>query len=132
MAGHRALTNRIIRYNSSMPRLKGLEKIVMELRTERAHLVSNLRHVDAALAVLGKLEGGRFATESRRTLSASARRKISRAQKIRWAKIKTRSRTAPGNATRPKRTLSVAARQKIAAAQRARWARTRSKQGQSK
>ncbi|HXM21068.1 MAG TPA: hypothetical protein VN948_07380 [Terriglobales bacterium] len=118
-----------------MQKLKGLEKIVTELRTERAHLVSNLRHVDAALAVLGKLEGGRFATESRRTLSASARRKISRAQKVRWAKIKTKSQTAPGgmaSTTRPKRTLSAAARQKIAAAQRARWAKVRSKQRQSK
>src|ERR1700686_1175005 len=118
-----------------MPRLKGLEKIVRELRTERAHLVSNLRHVDAALAVLGKLEGGKFATESRRTLSASARRKISLAQKVRWAKIKTRSTIGPGGkakTTRPKRTLSAAARRKIAAAQRARWAKVRAKQGQSK
>ena len=57
-----------------MPRLKGLGNIVAELRVERAHLVNNLRHVDAALAVLGKLEGGKFATVSRRTLSATARR----------------------------------------------------------
>jgi hypothetical protein len=40
-----------------MPRLKGLGNIVAELRAERAHLVNNLRHVDAALAVLGKLGG---------------------------------------------------------------------------
>jgi hypothetical protein len=112
-----------------MPRLKGLENIVTELRTERAHLVNNLRHVDAALAVLGKLEGGRFATESRRSLSAAARRKISLAQKVRWAKVKNRSQ-APGG--KPKRTLAPATRQKIAAAQRARWAKARSKQAQSK
>src|ERR1700674_1275601 len=102
-----------------MQKLKGLEKIVTELRTERAHLVSNLRHVDAALAVLGKLEGGRFATESRGPLSESARRRISLAQRLRWAKIKTRSTIAPGgktSTTKPKRTLSAAARRKIAAA----------------
>lgn len=40
-----------------MRNLKGLESIVTELRAERGHLVNNLRHVDAALAVLGKLEG---------------------------------------------------------------------------
>jgi hypothetical protein len=73
-----------------MPRLKGLGNIVVELRAERAHLVNNLRHVDAALAVLGKLEGGKFATVSRRTLSASARRKIAAAQKARWAKVKSK------------------------------------------
>jgi len=116
-----------------MPRLKGLENIVTELRAERAHLVNNLRHVDAALAVLGKLEGGKFATESRRALSASARRKISLAQKVRWAKLKTQSQTGPGghgSASKPKRTLGAATRQKIAAAQRARWAKAKSKSGQ--
>src|SRR5579863_8690744 len=76
--------------NSFMPRLKGLGNIVAELRAERAHLVNNLRHVDAALAVLGKLEGGKFATVSRRTLSATARRKIAAAQKARWAKVKAK------------------------------------------
>jgi hypothetical protein len=73
-----------------MPRLKGLGNIVAELRAERAHLVNNLRHVDAALAVLGKLEGGKFATVSRRTLSATARRKIAAAQRARWAKVKAK------------------------------------------
>src|ERR1700736_5642920 len=72
-----------------MPRLEGLGNIVTELRAERAHLVNNLRHVDAALAVLGKLEGGKFATASRRSLSATARRRMAAAQKARWAKVKT-------------------------------------------
>jgi hypothetical protein len=84
-AGHSALN-----YNSTMPRLEGLGNIVAELRAERAHLVNNLRHVDAALAVLGKLEGGKFATVARRTLSAAARRKIATAQKARWAKVKSK------------------------------------------
>src|SRR5271155_5595391 len=104
-----------------MPRLKGLGNIVTELRVERAHLVNNLRHVDAALAVLGKMEGGKFATASRRSLSATGRRKIAAAQKARWAKV--RNQTTSSGTTRPKRTLSAAARRKIAAAQRARWAK---------
>jgi len=74
-----------------MPRLEGLGNIVTELRAERAHLVNNLRHVDAALAVLGKLEGGKFATVSRRSLSAAARRKMAAAQKARWAKVRGQS-----------------------------------------
>jgi hypothetical protein len=85
---------RSIRYNSFMPRLKGLGNIVAELRAERAHLVNNLRHVDAALAVLGKLEGGKFATVSRRTLSATARRKIAAAQRARWARVKAKQAKA--------------------------------------
>ena len=114
-----------------MPRLAGLGNIVTELRAERAHLVNNLRHVDAALAVLGKLEGGRFATASRRNLSTTARRKMAAAQKARWAKVRSQSGAAingkPGS-SRPKRTLSAAARRKIAAAQRARWAKVRAAQ----
>ena len=125
----------IIRYNLPMPRLEGLGNIVTELRAERAHLVNNLRHVDAALAVLGKLEGGRFATASRRSLSATARRKMATAQKARWAKVRGQSQAAingkPGS-SRPRRTLSAAARRKIAAAQRARWAKVRAAQEKSK
>jgi len=118
-----------------MPSLQGLGNIVTELRAERAHLVQNLRHVDAALAVLGKLEGGKFATASRRSLSVAARRKMAASQKARWARVKRQSRTAAVGKTGsepPRRTLSAAARRKIAAAQRARWARVKSTQGKSK
>lgn len=118
-----------------MPRLLGLGNIVTELRAERAHLVNNLRHVDAALAVLGKLEGGKFATASRRSLSVAARRRIATAQRARWAKVRSQSQSASGNksgGTRTKRTLSAAARRKIAAAQRARWAKVRAAQEKSK
>lgn len=98
--------------------LKGLASIVSELRVERSNLVKQLRHVDAALAVLGKLNGGSNYTKPRRTLSASARNRISLAQKARWAKRADRA-----HKMKPKHTMSAAARKKIAAAQRARWAR---------
>jgi hypothetical protein len=41
-----------------MANLKGLASIVAELRVERTNLANQLRHVDAALSVLGKLNGG--------------------------------------------------------------------------
>jgi hypothetical protein len=41
-----------------MANLKGLASIVPEVRVERTNLVNQLRHVDAALSVLGKLNGG--------------------------------------------------------------------------
>jgi hypothetical protein len=101
-----------------MANLTGLASIVSELRAVRTNLVSELRHVDAALSVLGKLSGGSSYTKPRRTLSASARKRISLAQKARWAKAK-------GHAPKPKRTMSASARRKIAAAQRARWAKVK-------
>jgi|ERR1035437_8914570 hypothetical protein len=99
-----------------MANLKGLASIVSELRVERTKLADQLKHVDAALSVLGSLNGGTSYAKPRRTLSASARRRISLAQKARWAKQK---------AARPKRTISVAGRRRIAAAERARWAKVK-------
>ena len=101
-----------------MSNLAGLAAVVSELRKERANQVNELKHLDAALSVLGKLHGGSSYAEPRRTLSAAGRRKISLGQKARWAKAK-------GHALKPKRTISVAGRKRIAAAQRARWAKVR-------
>jgi hypothetical protein len=98
-----------------MANLAGLATIVSELRAERTNLVNQLKHVDAALVVLGKLNGGIGDAVPRRTMSASARKRISMAQKARWAR--------QASNLQPKRTMSAAARRKIAAAQRARWAK---------
>ena len=99
----------------SMANFKSLASLVSQLKTERTKLVNQLRHMDETLSILGKLNGGRSATQSRRPLSASARRKISAAQKARWSKR--------GNAqsASAKPVMSIAARRKIAAAQRERW-----------
>jgi hypothetical protein len=96
-----------------MANLAGLAGFVSELKAMRMNLVAELRHVDAALSVLGKLGGG-----SSHTLSASTRKRMSLAQKARWA-------TAKGHAPKPKRTISAAGRRRIAAAQRARWAKVK-------
>jgi len=95
-----------------MTNLKGLSSFVSEL--------DRLRHVDAALSVLGKLSGGGNYTKPRRTLSAAAGKRISLAPKARWAK-----KAAKGQVPKHKRTISAAGRKRIAAAQRARWARLR-------
>ena len=104
-----------------MANLEGLVRIVKELRVERTNLANQLKRVDAALSVLGKLGVGSNHTKPRRqTMSASARKRMSLAQKARWAKAK-------GHAPKPKRTMSASARRKIAVAQRARWAKIRAK-----
>jgi hypothetical protein len=105
-----------------MSKLQGLVSIVSELRVERTNLLNQLKHVDAALSVLGKLDGGASYTEPRRTVSAAARKKMSLAQKARRAKENGHAAVA-----KPKRTMSASARRKIAAAQRARWAKFRAR-----
>jgi hypothetical protein len=108
-----------------MGNLKGLVSIVSELRVERANLANQLKHVDAALSVLGKLNGGSSYTKPRRNLSVATRKKMSLAQKARWAK---RTSTYQVVTTQTKRTMSAAARRKIAAFQRARWAKIKQQQ----
>jgi hypothetical protein len=103
-----------------MANIKGLASIVSELKVERTNLVNQLRHVDAALTVLGKLNGGTSYTRPGRTLSASARKRISLAQKKRWAQAKSQATTV--NRTRK---ISAAGKKRIAAAARARWAKFR-------
>jgi hypothetical protein len=97
-----------------MANLSGLGAIVAQLREERTNLINQLRHVDAALSVLGKLDSGRFYTKPRRTLSASARRKIAAAQRARWAKLRSSQSGRTDRST--KRTMSAVARRKIAGA----------------
>ena len=111
-----------------MANIKGLASIVLELRVERANLVNQLQHVDAALTVLGKLKGGISYTRPGRTLSASARKRISLAQKQRWAKARNGSKPVAVTASAPVkriRRISVAGKKRIAAAARARWAKFR-------
>jgi len=107
-----------------MANLSGLASFVSELRGERTNLVDRLRHVDAALSVLGKLNRGSSYTKPGRTVSASARRRMSLAQKARWAKRASKNQSTT---MKTKRTMSASARRKIAAAQRARWAKVRGK-----
>lgn len=78
-----------------MANLKGLVSVVSQLRVERTSLVNQLRHVDAALSVLGKLDNGRSYTQPRRRrLSIAARRKIAAAQRARWAKVRQMKKAA--------------------------------------
>lgn len=95
--------------------MKQMSEVVRQLRREREHVKQQLQRIDEALAALGSNSNG-----SSRTMSAAGRRKISLAQKARWAKQK-----AKGHAPKPKRTISAAGRRRIAAAQRARWAKVK-------
>jgi len=89
-----------------------LHGVVQQLKAERELAQKQVQRIDEALAALG---GGNLNGASR-TMSAAGRRRISLAQKARWAKQR---------ASKPKRTISAAGRRRIAAAQRARWARVK-------
>src|ERR1700732_1520165 len=95
--------------------MENISGVVRHLRKQLERAKREVERYGAALVALGssKLGGQRHA------LSAAARRKISLAQKARWAKQNGQA------AARPKRPVSAAARRKMAAAQRARWARVK-------
>jgi hypothetical protein len=94
--------------------MANMSGVVQQLKKERERELKQLQCIDEALAALGALSSNGVSRPHK--MSAAGRRKISLAQKARWAKLK---------ATKPKRTMSAAARRKIAAAQRARWAKTK-------
>jgi len=93
-----------------------MTNVVQQLRKERQRAQKEVHRIDAALAALGSLSVN--GTKPKRILSAAARRRISLAQKKRWAKQKTK----------PRRSMSAAGRRRIAATQRARWAKAKAQQ----
>jgi len=101
-----------------MANLAGLSSFVSELKVMRKILADDIGRVDAALTVLGKMGGGSNHAKPTHRMSAAGRRRISLAQKRRWAK-------ASGQTPKPRRQMSAAGRRRIAAAQRARWAKVR-------
>jgi hypothetical protein len=90
--------------------------VVQQLKKERERAQKQVQRIDEALAALGSVS----LNGASRTISAAGRRRISLAQKARWAKVR-----AKGHAPKPKRTISAAGRKRIAAAQRARWAKVK-------
>jgi len=68
-----------------------LSDTLKTLQGERAGMQKELAKLDKAIAVLRELSGTNSTPSpngNRRTLSASARRKIAKAQKARWAKLR--------------------------------------------
>jgi hypothetical protein len=92
--------------------------IVKQIKKERDRVERELSGLNAALSAFVGTYTGAKPTGRRRTMPASARRKIALAQKARWAKQKGK----------PRRTMSAAGRRRIAAAQRARWAKVKAQQ----
>ena len=93
--------------------------ILAQLKAARYKAAFELGRLEAAISALsGGASRSIKSTRTRRRMSVAARRKISMAQKARWAK-----RNNDQASLRPKRHVSAASRRKMAAAQRARWTR---------
>jgi 16S rRNA G1207 methylase RsmC len=105
--------------------------VIRQLKKERARLTDELHRVTAALTAFGKvyLSGSNpgAAANTKRTISVAGRKRISLAQKARWAVARKESKPAAAAAP-AKRTMSASARKKIAAAQKKRWALVRAGQ----
>jgi hypothetical protein len=117
--------------------MSNLDSALRELREKRSHAQLEIEKLDQIIAGIESLNGAGAAvptkgTKVKHTLSASARRRISLAQKARWARVRGGSKpTLVAKTTgtvKPKRTMSASARRKIAAAQKARWAAVRAGQ----
>ena len=82
--------------------------------------------IETKIAEIRGLLGGTAVSSDtakpKRKVSASARRRMARAQKLRWKKIKQTSETAHAATAKPKRHMSAGARKRIATAQKKRWA----------
>ena len=112
-----------------------LNNALQELRAERRQAQLQVEKLDQAISVIESLNGSATAqqpSQPTRVISAASRRKMARAQKARWAKVRgTLQPTVSAKTTSSspvKRTMSAAARRKIAAFQRARWAKLRAGQ----
>ncbi len=105
-------------------------KLKQKLLAERAELEQRLRQIYQALGAPAAVEAipamlvapsGKPRLKPKRRLSAAGRRRIIRATKARWAKIRAQQAAA----SPPKRKMSAAARAKLAAIARARWAKVK-------
>ncbi len=79
--------------------MANLVQILSQLQGERSRTEKEVERLDEAIAAFQKLVGTnsggatRKGPRARRKLSAAARRKIGRAQKARWAKLRQQQKT---------------------------------------
>jgi hypothetical protein len=115
--------------------MSNLNSALQQLRDERKQAQAQLEKLDQAISVIEGLSSRTtMRTTTRRagrSLSAAARKRISEAQRARWALRKKQAGTtssAGPRAVPSRKPLSASARRRIAAAQKARWAKFRSQQ----
>ncbi len=117
--------------------MSNLDNALRELREKRNHARLEIEKLDQIIAGIESLNGAggsSHAIKAKHTLSASARRRISLAQKARWASVRKQSQStvvAKAGSAPTKRKMSAAGRKRIAEASRARWAKFRAQKRNS-
>ena len=102
--------------------MSNLGNVLQQVRDERKQAELRVEKLDEVIRGLVGLNS--FAPSRSRIMSASARRRISLAQKARWARVRA-GKVVSIASKRRKSTISAAGRKRIAAAQRAWWAKVR-------
>ncbi len=113
-----------------------LDAVLNQLKEEQRQAQQQIARLEQAIDAIqglvtntGSASKQRTVSTVKRPMSEATRRKLSLAQKARWANAKKPSQsvsnTGGSNARPAKRIFSVATRRKLAAAQRARWAKVR-------
>jgi len=112
--------------------MANLDTVLRQLREEHTQAQSQVEKLKEAISVIEGLAGrstgaGANGIRPTRTMSAAARRRIARAQRARWARLRKESppvSSAKSTGVTPaKRRLSPEGRKRIVAAAKARWAR---------
>jgi hypothetical protein len=88
-----------------------------------ADLKDKIEALQSELTQLFGSTNAAAAPRRRRKRSAAARARMAAAQRVRWAK--QRSRKAPKIAAKPRRKMSAAARKRLAQLAKARWAKVK-------
>jgi len=102
--------------------LIGLEHQRAEIAEKMAELRQRLEGGTGQAAQKSAEVVSGTATPKKRTMSATARRRIAAAQRKRWAEIKKAEATPKPAPARKKRRISAAGRKRIIAATKKRWA----------
>jgi len=112
-----------------------LDNVLEQLRSEQKQAQVAVEKLEEAISAIETLNGRHAGTtvngtRPRRTMSAAARRRIARAQRARWAKVRRQTTQSSAKSSNSRRgRISAEGRNRIAAAARARWARVRAQRG---
>src|SRR5262245_57182459 len=80
---------------------------IRKMQSERDSMQAEIDRLDQAIAALQSLSGNSLPARTKSRLSAQARRKISHAQKKRWAKVKQANNANAGNSGEAKGKISA-------------------------
>ena len=111
--------------------MANFDNVLQRLRQEHRQAQVEVDKLEKAISAIEGLSGkgaGSSAngTRPKRTMSATARKRIAEAQRARWAKFRKQSLQANAKPSKSgSRRISAEGRKRIAAAARARWARVK-------